>query len=246
MLLGKYNQEKTVRFRLFQVDGVDFEPGATFAAGDIKIMKDEGVEANTTNLPTDEGQGYSLVLTATEMSAARIEIYIVDQTATKVWLDTGLSIETYGNASAEHAFDLDTASIAQTADHAAAIADIPTVAEFNARTLAAADYFDPTADTVAAVTAVSSVSGSVGSVIGAVGSVTAAVETDTASRTASQADVSALATAAALTTVDGVVNAVKAKTDNLTFTVANQVDSNAKSMNDTAITGAGTESEPWT
>ena len=124
MLLGKYNQEKTVRFRLFQVDGVDFEPGATFAAGDIKIMKDEGVEANTTNLPTDEGQGYSLVLTATEMSAARIEIYIVDQTATKVWLDTGLSIETYGNASAEHAFDLDTASIAQTADHAASIAAI--------------------------------------------------------------------------------------------------------------------------
>ena len=43
---------------------------------------------------------------------------------------------------------------AQTADHAAGIADIPTVAEFNARTLVAADYFDPAADTVANVTLV--------------------------------------------------------------------------------------------
>ena len=108
MILGKYNQAKTVYFDLFQVDGVDFEPAATFATGDIKIMKDEGAEANTTNLPTDEGQGYSLVLTATEMSAARIKIYIVDS-ATKAWLDTSIYIETYGNASAEHALDLDDA-----------------------------------------------------------------------------------------------------------------------------------------
>jgi len=42
----------------------------------------------------------------------------------------------------------------QTADHTAAIADIPTVAEFNARTLVAASYFDPAADTVATVTSV--------------------------------------------------------------------------------------------
>ncbi|MCK5609426.1 hypothetical protein KAR91_46565 [Candidatus Pacearchaeota archaeon] len=42
----------------------------------------------------------------------------------------------------------------QTADHTAGIADIPTVAEFNARTILAADYFDPTADAVANVTLV--------------------------------------------------------------------------------------------
>jgi len=39
-------------------------------------------------------------------------------------------------------------NIPQTADHTAGIADIPTVAEFNARTLLAADYFDPAVDTV--------------------------------------------------------------------------------------------------
>ncbi|MCP5018925.1 MAG: hypothetical protein GY938_27155 [Ketobacter sp.] len=41
---------------------------------------------------------------------------------------------------------------AQTADHTAGIADVPTVAEFNARTQPTADYFDPAADTVANVT----------------------------------------------------------------------------------------------
>ena len=107
--LRKYGESATLCFDLFQPDGVDLEVGATFAAGDIKIMKDEGAEANTTNLPTDEGQTYSIVLTATEMQAARIKIIIVDQTATKVWLDTTINIETYGNASAQHAFDLDTA-----------------------------------------------------------------------------------------------------------------------------------------
>ncbi len=112
--LRKYNAAATVDFALYQPDGVDLEPAATFAAGDLKIMKDEGAEANTTNLPTDEGQGYSLVLTATELQAARVVVYIVDQTGSKVWLDDYLVVESYGNASAQHAFDLDTAT--QTVD----------------------------------------------------------------------------------------------------------------------------------
>ena len=45
-----------------------------------------------------------------------------------------------------------TGNTVQTADHTAGIADIPTVAEFNARTLVAASYFDPAADAVANVT----------------------------------------------------------------------------------------------
>ena len=46
------------------------------------------------------------------------------------------------------------------------LADLPTVAEFEARTLPAAAYFDPAADTVANVTTVGSVTGSVGSISG--------------------------------------------------------------------------------
>lgn len=99
--LRKYGTQTTIDFELYEIDGVDFKTNAAHAAGDSKIMKDEGDEANTTNGFTDEGQGYSIVLTATEMQAARIVLYIVDQ-STKVWLDKSVVIETYGNASAMH------------------------------------------------------------------------------------------------------------------------------------------------
>ena len=118
--LRKYGAAATINFELFEVDGVDFRIDAVHASGDTVIMKDEGTEANTTNAFTDEGTGYSIVLTATEMQAARIVIYIIDQTATKVWLDRTLIIETYGNASAQHAFDLNTIGAAQVWDAAKA------------------------------------------------------------------------------------------------------------------------------
>jgi len=107
LYLRKYGAEATIDFQLFEADGVDFRVDAVHASGDTAIMKDEGAEANTSNGFTDEGNGYSIVLTATEMQAARIVVYVIDQTATKVWLDTALVIETYGHASAQHAMDLD-------------------------------------------------------------------------------------------------------------------------------------------
>ncbi|MBN1814721.1 MAG: hypothetical protein JXA14_22970 [Anaerolineae bacterium] len=113
--LRKYGVATTINFTLFETDGVDLKVDAVHASGDTKIMKNEAAEANTTNGFTDEGQGYSLALSATEMEAARIVVYIVDQ-GTKVWLDTSVAIETYGHASAQHAFDLGTASTAQTGD----------------------------------------------------------------------------------------------------------------------------------
>jgi hypothetical protein len=41
------------------------------------------------------------------------------------------------------------------------------------------------------------------------------------------------------------VAAIKAKTDSLAFTVAGQVDANTKSIQGSAISGAGTEADPW-
>lgn len=54
-----------------------------------------------------------------------------------------------------------------------------------------------------------------------------------------------LATSTALTTVDSVVDAIKAKTDSLAFTVAGKVDSNITYVAGTAVTGSGTEGDPW-
>ncbi len=45
--LRKYGVQFTVDFDLWEVDGVDFRVDAVYAAGDVKIMKDEGAEANT-------------------------------------------------------------------------------------------------------------------------------------------------------------------------------------------------------
>lgn len=60
------------------------------------------------------------------------------------------------------------------------------------------------------------------------------------------------ATSAALTTVEGkvdtvdtVVDAIKAKTDSLTFTTAGQVDANIQSVNDVALQGNGTAGNSW-
>ena len=105
--LRKYGVETTINFTLFEVDGVDFRVDAADGGTDCSVMKDEGDEATCTNDFADEGNGYSLVLAAAEMQAARIVVYVVDQTATKVWLDDSIVIETYGHASAMHAMDFD-------------------------------------------------------------------------------------------------------------------------------------------
>lgn len=104
--LRKYGVETKIDFELYEVDGVDFRTDAVDAGSDCSIMKDEGAEATCTNDFVDEGKGYSITLTNTEMEAARIVVYIVDS-ATKVWLDKAIVIETYGHPSAMHAFDLD-------------------------------------------------------------------------------------------------------------------------------------------
>lgn len=86
--------------------GADWTP----AAGDVKVSKDGGAAANVTNLPTAIAMGNSALwdfhLTATELEAAQVVITVADS-ATKAVEDTGFVIETYGHASAQHAFDLD-------------------------------------------------------------------------------------------------------------------------------------------
>jgi hypothetical protein len=192
--LRKYGAEATIYFPLVDAGAVDFEATpVSFAAGDTQVSKDGGAFANTSNNPAHEGNGiYSLVLTSTEMEAAVVVVTVVDS-ATKAWEDQAIIIDTYGNASAQHAIDLDStfltaaqvnaevdtaladydaptkaeldsglaglndlsaAEVNAEVDTALADYDGPTNAEMEARTLPAADYFDPAADTVATVTTV--------------------------------------------------------------------------------------------
>ncbi len=104
--LRKYGVEATIDFELYEVDGVDLRVDWVPAAADCEVMKDGGASTQCTNTATDEGSTYSIVLTTTEMEAARLVIKIVDA-ATKAFLDKVIMIETYGHASAQHAMDLD-------------------------------------------------------------------------------------------------------------------------------------------
>lgn len=105
--LRKYGVEATIEFEVYEVDGVDLRTDWVPAAADCEIMKDGGASTQCTNTATDEGSTYSIVLTATEMQAARLVLKVVDA-ATKVFLDKIVIIETYGNASAQHAADFST------------------------------------------------------------------------------------------------------------------------------------------
>src|SRR3990167_1938391 len=121
MFLSKYGEARVIEIPIVKRAVVDFALGAdwTPAAGDVTITKDGGAAANVTNLPTARAMGntalWSFSLTATEMQAARVVVTVADA-ATKVVEDQAFVIETYGHASAQHAFDLDTASTAQTGD----------------------------------------------------------------------------------------------------------------------------------
>lgn len=48
-----------------------------------------------------------------------------------------------------------------------------------------------------------------------------------------------------LSTIDSVADGIKTKTDSLTFTVANKVDANVKSVNDVTVTGTGALGDEW-
>jgi hypothetical protein len=114
----------------------------------------------------------------------------------------------------------------QTVDNAAGIADIPTVSEFDARTLLATEYFDPVADTVANVDLV----GICTSNTDMRGTNSAnTVAPDNATIVATKADTAA----------------IKAKTDSLTFTSGTALDSNVRKVNSTTVTGNGSLGTEW-
>ncbi len=110
MLLSKYGVARHVYIPVVKRAVVDFAVGAdwTPAAGDVKISKDGGAAANVTNLPSAIAMGNGAIwdfsLTATEMQAAQVVVTVADS-STKAVEDQSFIIETYGNASGQHAVD---------------------------------------------------------------------------------------------------------------------------------------------
>ncbi len=106
--LAKYGVEYVLNFELYDIDGVDLNIGCSDGGSDCSIRKDQAAAGVATNDFVDEGFTYSLTITSTEMQAKEVIVIIIDS-ATKVYLDKVIVIETYGNASGLHAMDFDDA-----------------------------------------------------------------------------------------------------------------------------------------
>jgi hypothetical protein len=137
-LLAKYGVQTAFTFPMLKRGAADLAATAdwTPATGDTKVSKDGGNVANTTNNPAAVGGTgsvlWSLTLTATELSAAVVDIQIVDS-ATKAVEDQMIKVFTYGNASAKLAPDFSSASLAlftqQLTESYAVDGTAPTVAQ---------------------------------------------------------------------------------------------------------------------
>lgn len=143
--LRKYNTATDLYAAVVKAGSDDFAVTAdwTPAAGDVKVIKDGGAPANITTLPTEVGAGvWKFPLSATEMSAAKVQVVVVDA-AVKAVKDLVIYAITYGNVSAELAPDLkDAVRIGLTAlpnAAAAASGGLPTVDAANGVTLRTSD-----------------------------------------------------------------------------------------------------------
>lgn len=204
-----------------------------------------------------------IALTSTEMTCRLGMIQIADQAAT-VFQDDALPFRTSGHASSYYPDTASTISDEIAALNNLAASDVQTVVEDNKldHLVAVADSDDPVDNSIIAKLAASdgdwsgysAASDSLEAIRDHVGDGTNLTEAggdgDHLTEAGGDGDhlteaggtgdqLTALATAAALTTVDTVVDAVKAKTDQLAFTQANEVDANIQSINDVAIVGDG-------
>ncbi len=115
--LRKYGVATTIYFPLVDRGTADFESTpVSFVAADTQFSEDGAAFGNTGSTPSHEGNGiYSLALLGTELEGATIVITVIDA-ATKAWEDQAILIDTYGDPSAQHEFDLDSDRMARAVD----------------------------------------------------------------------------------------------------------------------------------
>lgn len=157
---------------------------ATFAAGDVKVDKDEAGDNNIGTLPTDRGDCYSVPLTGTELTASRVYITIKDQ-GTKTWVDHCVIIDTYGDPAAQHVVpNVNVSTVSNSAITANSIAtDAITATKIAADSIGASEIAaDAIGNSELADTLTVGITGNItGNVSGSVGSVTGNVAGSVAS-----------------------------------------------------------------
>jgi hypothetical protein len=136
--LRKYAAATQVYTALQTRDLMDYKANPTLAAGDVTIDKDGagfasieggGTFGDFVSVTPAAGIQVKIQPDATAMACKKLTIKIVDQTSPKEWEDTVIIVETYGDANAQHPFDLGTASVAQGADSNVILAKLGTMVE---------------------------------------------------------------------------------------------------------------------
>lgn len=94
----EYGVADTIQLLVFDTNAQFLQETITWATGDIKISKDNDTYANTSSLPTLNGQTWTLALTAAELQCQRYTIYYSDQSADE-FADGGIQGYTYGDSS---------------------------------------------------------------------------------------------------------------------------------------------------
>ena len=181
MNILKQSTAATIKLGAFvdDTDGKTAETALSITQSDIRLSKNGGDFAQTNNATGathDENGYYDIPLDSTDTGTlGRLRVAVSESGALPVWQDfLVVTANVYDSlVGGSDKLDVNAAELggtAQTGNDVGAdvneiltdtgttldtlIKDIPTVAEFEARTKPTADYFDPAADTVANVTAV--------------------------------------------------------------------------------------------
>ena len=94
MISGEWGKAKVFMLPFVEYGATDFKSGVTLATGDVQISKDGGAFIPLATLPTVLGAWMVVTLSATEMQAGTIAVQAIDQTATKIFEDTGAILAT--------------------------------------------------------------------------------------------------------------------------------------------------------
>ena len=138
-----------------QADTKLLKAAPTIAAGDFKVSIDGGAFANLATLPVvtpAAGTAVKITLSAAEMNGDNIVVTCIDAAGAE-WCDLFLNVQTSAQSLDTMDTNIDSILTDTGTTLDTLIKDIPTIAEFEARSILAADYV-VVGDTIAGVTAV--------------------------------------------------------------------------------------------
>lgn len=234
--------------------GIFMQVTPTIVAGDVKVVKDGGAPANIATLPTVSGTVVTYTLSATETNADSILVLFKDQSGDE-WVDVTVKIETEisGGVGLTLA-EIEASTVLAKQSGFTGLATATNVTNAQTAIIAEIDAI-PTNPLLTNDARLNNLDAAVSTRLAsasytvpiAAGTIADAVRTELTTELG-RVDVaisSRLASASYVAPSNSDISAIKAKTDNLTFSQAGIVDANIQYVNDVQVKGTGTELDPW-